>query len=342
MKVLVWGTNYTGQSYADLIGKKEEFIGYVDNAENMWGTKVDGVHPVFSPKELQGLQCDAIVISCTAGYQDVLAQITDMGLTDKVVSVEELLGIQSVERTGTIVQDKIKIWDSIISKDMLIEAPILLYKVHIRSCGHIGAYTYVLQGVSMKNVTKIGRFCTIAENVVLWNASHSLETISAHPMFLPKYFPWLENFYTGMEIDDGIDKEEFLEWCRDIRKKHEQPTNKKKTLIIGNDVWIGNGAKVLQGVTVGDGAVIGAGAIVTKDVPPYAIVGGNPAHIIRYRFAQDIIERLLEIKWWQYGAKVLIGLDIVNPTHEMLDELEERIQSGRYPKMNTKWYRLQK
>ena len=76
---------------------------------------------------------------------------------------------------------------------------------------------------------------------------------------------------------------------------------KLKKTIIGNDVWIGQRVVVKSGCRIGDGAVVGAGAVVTKDVPPYAIVGGVPAKVIRMRFSEDIIERLKEIKWWDYS-----------------------------------------
>jgi len=74
----------------------------------------------------------------------------------------------------------------------------------------------------------------------------------------------------------------------------------KGPTVIGNDVWIGEGAMVLAGLTVGDGAVVGARAVVTKSVPPYAIVAGNPARILRYRFDEDIRERLLALRWWDW------------------------------------------
>ena len=80
----------------------------------------------------------------------------------------------------------------------------------------------------------------------------------------------------------------------------------KKHITIGNDVWIGQHATIFPGVTVGDGAIIGAYAIVTKDVPPYAIVGGNPAKIIRKRFDDETIKVLLETKWWELDDSIII------------------------------------
>lgn len=78
-----------------------------------------------------------------------------------------------------------------------------------------------------------------------------------------------------------------------------------EVVIIGNDVWIGANAVILPGVTIGDGAVVAAGAVVAKDVAPYEIVGGVPAKRIRYRFDEDTIEKLLEIKWWEWEHSVI-------------------------------------
>ncbi|CAM5455544.1 serine O-acetyltransferase [Thauera mechernichensis] len=76
--------------------------------------------------------------------------------------------------------------------------------------------------------------------------------------------------------------------------------------MIGNDLWIGFGATIVGGVKIGDGAVIGAHAVVTKDVPPYAIVGGNPARLIRMRFDDATVTRLLELKWWQWPEERIL------------------------------------
>jgi virginiamycin A acetyltransferase len=117
----------------------------------------------------------------------------------------------------------------------------------------------------------IGKFCCIADGVrILLGGEHNYRNVSSYPF---------DNLF--------------------IRFKQLGPTVKTKgDVVIGNDVWIGHSAMILSGVTIGDGAVIGAGSVVTRDVKPYAIACGNPAHIIKYRFNKYVIQRLLREKWW--------------------------------------------
>ena len=100
---------------------------------------------------------------------------------------------------------------------------------------------------------------------------------------------------------------------------HRAPVNKQQ-LVIGHDVWIGSGVRIIKAVKIGNGAIIGSGSVVTKDVPPYAIVGGNPAKIIRYRFSSEIIEALDKIKWWYWP------LEKVKANRQYMENVEEFIK----------------
>ena len=124
----------------------------------------------------------------------------------------------------------------------------------------------------------IGKFCSIAcaAKFLFNSANHRLSSLSTYP------FPIF-----------------FEEWDLDV-KDITKAWDNKGDIVIGNDVWIGYEAVVLAGVTIGDGAIIGARAVVTKDVPPYTIVGGVPARPIRKRFTQETIDFLLKIKWWNW------------------------------------------
>ena len=142
-------------------------------------------------------------------------------------------------------------------------------------CKHIGRHTYLGKGVFVSSSeTRIGAFCSIAGNVAIGPSQHPLNFLSTHP------FQYLEREYIGKQ--KGVD---FA--CI-------KPVN------IGNDVWIGNGAKIKAGVVIGDGSIVGMGSVVTHDIPPYAIVAGSPARLLRYRFSQDIIAGLVESEWWTW------------------------------------------
>lgn len=135
-------------------------------------------------------------------------------------------------------------------------------------------YTYI-GGESKIQNTSIGKFCSLGPELRIG--------LGRHPIHLKSTFP---GFYSDNHGYYGVDKE------------YNNEESSYLPVKIGNDVWIGTRAMILDGVTIGDGAIVAAGAVVTKDVPPYAIVGGVPAKIIKYRFDKHEIGRMLETKWW--------------------------------------------
>ncbi|MFD2177689.1 CatB-related O-acetyltransferase [Veronia pacifica] len=126
----------------------------------------------------------------------------------------------------------------------------------------------------------IGKFCAIAKDVqfIMNGANHIAKGFSTYPFY---------------QFESG--------WERVIPKIEDIP-NKGNT-VIGNDVWIGYESTIMPGVTIGDGAIIASKSVITKDVPPYSVVGGNPGRIIKYRFDQTTIGELLDIAWWDWPIK---------------------------------------
>jgi len=144
----------------------------------------------------------------------------------------------------------------------------------------IGKFTYMSDSEIYNCI--IGSFSSIAPYTILGGFGiHPTKWISTHPAF----------YSNNLKANATFSNDEIFD-------------EYKKT-IIGNDVWIGTRAMVLDGVKIGDGAIVAAGAVVTKDVPEYAVVGGIPAKIIKYRFTEDVIEQLLLLKWWAKPVQTL-------------------------------------
>lgn len=155
-----------------------------------------------------------------------------------------------------------------------------LYPIYKISNCSIGDYTYISESAMISDTT-IGKFCSIGPNFLCGWGIHPLNGISTSPMF---YSSRKQN---GMTLSA------------------ENKIEERKSITIGNDVFIGMNVSILDGVTIGDGAVIGAGAVVNKDVPPYAIVGGSPIKLIKYRFEEELIHQFLQIKWWDWPEEKL-------------------------------------
>ena len=139
-----------------------------------------------------------------------------------------------------------------------------------------GDYSYVVNDSDIIYTT-VGKFCSIAAHTRINPGNHPLQRVA------------LSHFtYRSSSYNLGPDDASFFDWRRSFR------------CVMGNDVWIGHGAIVLPGIKLGNGAAVGAGAVVTKDVPPFAIVVGNPARVIRHRFSPEIIAALERIAWWDW------------------------------------------
>ena len=157
----------------------------------------------------------------------------------------------------------------------------------------IGAYSYVRSGTDLSLVASIGRFCSIGSDCFIGQEKHThpSDWVSSHPF---------QHTGTALRYEPALSYAE-----------------------IGHDVWIGHSAMVMEGVKVGTGAIIATRAVVTRDVPPYAIVAGTPAQVIRYRHPPEIIEGLLASRWWELDSAFLTGLPLDRP-REFLAALEAR------------------
>lgn len=192
--------------------------------------------------------------------------------------------INKIDPTVKIYKDAAVI-DSILAKNVTIgdfskvNASIFKENVRIDRNNHIdnselGKYSYTGKNTVILH-TQIGAFCCISWNVSIGGANHDYTRLTQHSFLYNK---------------------------SDLMPLHQISTYDRysESVIIGNDVWIAAGAVITRGIKIGDGAVIGANAVVTKDVPPYAIVAGIPAKVIKYRFTPEIIQRLLDIQWWNW------------------------------------------
>ena len=158
----------------------------------------------------------------------------------------------------------------------------------------IGRYTYTCYDDEIVNC-EIGQFCSISDDVIIGGAEHPIDWGSTSPVF--------------QNVKHSGPKKRF--------SKHNFEGIART--VIGNDVWVGKRVIIKAGIKIGDGAVIGAGAVVTKDVPPYAVVAGVPGKVLKYRFDEETIAKLLKLKWWNLSDEELEKrADNINNVHAFL------------------------
>ncbi len=182
---------------------------------------------------------------------------------------------------------------TMLSVDLTIDPSAQLHETRLGAYCEVGPrtilnevtmddYSYVVNDAQI-TYTSIGKFCSIAAMTRINPGNHPMQRASQ------AHFTYRASAYFAGEGDEA----EFFEW----RRGHH--------VAIGHDVWIGHGAVVLPGRNIGTGAVVAAGAIVTRDVPTYTIVAGNPARPIRRRFPEDIAARLVALAWWNWNHAAL-------------------------------------
>ncbi len=208
-----------------------------------------------------------------------------------------------------------------ICENSLCSTEDLIYK----GC-KIGRYTYGYQELLeyYPIAESIGRYCSINGTARIWN-NHSLDCVTTSPILDHMgFYSWEQNDKIRSLVRKyGIHK--------DNASFEESSIRNNKSVLIGNDVWIGANVSILPGVHIGDGAVIAAGAVVSKDVEPYAVVGGVPAKVIKYRFSKIEINLFMRIKWWNWTHKEIIeNISLFYDPKNFLELQKDRLESFLY------------
>jgi hypothetical protein len=164
---------------------------------------------------------------------------------------------------------------------------------------------------------KVGRYCSIAAGVQVIGDSHPLDRITTHTITYQKF----ASIHT--------------EPSKFIGGTDMKPSGylQKAMPVIEDDVWIGTNAVLNRGITIGAGAVVAAHSVVTKDVPPYAVVGGNPAKVLRFRFEEPLIKEMLRVRWWRFAYPHFSDLPFKNPW-QFLEMLEKRLSNDEISEYN--------
>ena len=198
---------------------------------------------------------------------------------------------------------------SVLAPDSVIEWPTVVNATVTRGAFlEVGAFCNLSGGI-LNNI-RLGRYCSVANGVVTGSHEHPTDWLTtSRTAYVPEIHQW-DRLLRGERVDE-------------IQRKKRSFTNSCPLTTVGHDVWIGEGAFIKAGVNIGHGAIVGARATVVKDVPPYAIVVGSPAQVLRYRFSQDIVTRLLALSWWDYCIYDLFDapMNEIEPTLDILEDL---------------------
>lgn len=199
---------------------------------------------------------------------------------------------------------------------LLAEPPIRINgPLDIRNDFEVGAFTTFGRFVDVQ-LARVGRYATVGLKSVLGGTFHPLDWLSTNGFqYKASLFGWHDAAadYRDIEPEAG-GRESF----------------RRGAAVIGHDVWLGAGAIVLRGVTVGDGAVVGAGSVVTRDVPPYAVVAGAPAKVLRLRFDKGVVDDLLDVRWWRFSPNQLDGVPF-DDLPAAVAEVRRRVDAGLEP-----------
>ena len=188
---------------------------------------------------------------------------------------------------------------AIVSADNDIDRSVVIQRGAKVKYSTIGRHSYIGAGTNVERAT-IGNFCSIAGHCLIGMSSHTLDKLSTSPIFTIK-----------------------VNGCHEQWTKENIVPGEQSMTTLGHDVWLGNRVMIKSGVHIGNGAVIGAGAVVVKDIPPFAVAVGVPAKVVKYRFDEETIAKIEELKWWDMSDEELKGKIELFQTSENVKEIVE-------------------